>query len=104
MTLVFDPDLSAQLAQELLEDAAETSDSSSFVWSSGAARQAGEQLTAAMEELRERRAADLTSADVEALEFARGLLRCIRFQADYPVKQQATALAALDKLIARASR
>lgn len=51
MTTPYDPALSAQLATELLEDSAETNDEAPFMWSSGAARRAGEQLRAAIAEV-----------------------------------------------------
>lgn len=48
----YDPALAEQLAAELLEDADVTIDEASFVWTSGKARDAGDQLRAACEEVR----------------------------------------------------
>jgi hypothetical protein len=48
---LFNPTEAQQLAKELLEDADVTSDNAPFMWSSGAARAAGELLRAACEEI-----------------------------------------------------
>jgi chromosome segregation ATPase len=71
----YDPALAEQLAAELLEDADVTIDEASFVWTSGKARAAGEQLLAAaaaadiMQGVMERAAAerDALRAEVERL-------------------------------------
>jgi len=74
MTATFNPTSALRLAKELLEDADVTSDESSFVWTSGKAAAAGEQLRAACEEIDRLRFYETTSAAGEDIAAERDVL------------------------------